>query len=100
LLASISGVCEIVCAFVSGESFERADDGVDQERPSERTGAVSDRAYKCGSELRSALKSVRSLQSVGEILVVLAVLRSAELLDRRQLVLGEVEFALDDIGFA
>src|ERR1700722_14876728 len=52
------------------------------------------------AQRRLRLKSVRGLQSVGEILVILAVCRSAELLDRRQLVLGEVVFALDDIGFA
>jgi hypothetical protein len=39
------------------------------------------------------------LEGLGQILVILAFL-SAQLLDRRQLVLGEIKFALDDIGFA
>ena len=43
---------------------------------------------------------MRLIQGLGQIAIILAVFRAAELLDRRQLILGEVELALDDIGFA
>src|ERR1700737_74890 len=58
-----------------------------------------------GSDIAPALylmtlEGVRLLQRVGEILVILAVFRPAEPLDRRKLVLGEIEFSLDDVSFA
>src|ERR1700722_4381721 len=44
------------------------------------------------------LERARLGQRVGKILVILAVF-TAKLLDRRQLLFGEIVFALDDIGF-
>ena len=45
------------------------------------------------------LKRVRLLKGLGQVLVIFASL-PAQLLDRRQLILGEIELALDDVGFA
>src|SRR5271166_1829831 len=47
-----------------------------------------------------ALKRVRVIQRLGEFAVILAVRRTADLLDRGQLIFGEVELAFDHIGFA
>src|ERR1700691_5348701 len=49
--------------------------------------------------LTPGLKRVRLCQRAGQVLVILAVL-TAKLLDRRQLLFGEILLALDDIGFA
>src|SRR3984957_3576614 len=40
------------------------------------------------------------VERLGEVAIILAVLRAAELLDRRQLLLCEIELALDHIGLA
>src|SRR5579863_9177125 len=58
------------------------------------------RAANAGARLKkSGSKRVRLRQRLGQILVIFAVL-AAKLPDRRQLVLGEIVLALDDIGFA
>src|SRR5271157_2214951 len=68
--------------------------------PTPGSSSASRRGEGGRRECPLQLKSVRLIESVGEILVVFALLRSAELLDRRQLILGEVEFTLSDIGLA
>src|SRR5271166_3926086 len=58
------------------------------------------RASDIASAPRGDLKRVRLFQGFGKILEIFARLRPAELLDRRQLILGEIVLALDHIGFA
>src|ERR1700692_1845391 len=51
-------------------------------------------------EGRGSLESVGVVQRLGELAVILTVLRTADRLDCSKLILGEIELALDHIGFA
>ena len=77
-----SQLCAAMASFADGGLAERALNRV----------FPLDREHK-------RLKRVRLLKGLGQILVIFASL-SAQLLDRRQLILGEIELALDDVGFA
>ena len=47
-----------------------------------------------------SLRAVRLVDGVGQFLVFLALRAAAKLLDRRQLFIGKVELALEDVSFA